>query len=154
MNRWLLLIPIAGLLIVAAWWAFRFGRQVHVERARELFRLQHRRLEEQFLKAARATGKPRNLHWAGCEFTGDPILARERHGRRLTAIVPMVVQFEAIAGSDMEGLPAVDQAKRACAIFTFARGEWTTTGRAVFNLSPDEVVRQFARDYEPVQSPH
>ncbi|HEX4609830.1 MAG TPA: hypothetical protein VH092_16655, partial [Urbifossiella sp.] len=51
-------------------WLWHLGRAVQVERARELFRLQHERFEEQLLKAAAATGLPRGLRWTGCRITG------------------------------------------------------------------------------------
>jgi hypothetical protein len=153
-DPWLL-IPIGALvLLVLAWWASGFGRQVHVERARELFRLQRKRLQELFLESARASDKPRGLRWSSCEFTGDPELARDRLNRSLVAFVPVAIEFSAIEGSDMEGLPAVAQPKHASALFAFVRGEWITSGKVVFNLGPREAIRQFGRQYEPIPAGH
>jgi len=56
------------------------------------------------------------------------------------ALVPVTIQFEAIAGSDMEGLPAVGNLRNASAVFFFDRSKWQTAGRAVFNLNPDEAL--------------
>jgi hypothetical protein len=154
LDPWLL-IPLAGLvLLVLAWWASGFGRQVHVERARELFRLQRKRLQELFLESARESEKPRGLLWIGCEFTGEPELARDRSNRGLVAFVPVAIEFAAIEGSDMEGLPAVAQPKQASALFTFVRGQWITSGKAVFNLAPSEAIHQFGRQYEPIPAGH
>ena len=33
-------------------------------------------------------------------------------------------------------------------IFIFAAGKWSTAGKAVFNLNPDEAVRHFHTQYE------
>src|SRR5205823_2329328 len=70
---------VGGLVVVAlaVRWLFLLGRAVQVERARELFRLQHERFEEMLLAAASATGKPRGLRWIGCEISGDADLVRD-----------------------------------------------------------------------------
>ena len=44
----------------------------------------------------------------------------------------------------MEGLPAVGVLRNASAVFFFQGGRWRTTGKAVFNLNPDEVLARFA----------
>jgi hypothetical protein len=153
LDPWLL-APAAVLLLAACWWLARFGRGVQLERARESLRLQGKRLEQQFLEAARRTGKPRGLRWAGCEFAGDFELARDRATRRIVAFVPVIVQFEAVEGGDLEGVPAVDQPKTACALFVFERGTWVTTGRAVFNLPPPDAIRQLHAHYDPIPAGH
>jgi len=154
LDPWLL-IPVGGLvLLLVAWWASGFGRQVHVERARELFRLQRKRLQELFLQSARKSEKPRGLRWIGCEFTGEPELARDRSSRGLVAFVPVAIEFAAVEGSDMEGLPAVAQPKHASALFSFVRGEWISTGKAVFNLAPQQAIRQFGKQYEAIPAGH
>ena len=50
----------------------------------------------------------------------------------------------------MEGLPAVGNLRNASAVFYFQRGHWHTTGKAVFNLNPAEVIQRFKNQYEPV----
>ena len=52
-----------ALVALVARWLWLLGRAVHVERCRELFRLQHERFEEQLLRAAESTGLPRGLRW-------------------------------------------------------------------------------------------
>src|SRR6266852_4635272 len=75
-------------------------------------------------------------------------LARERKTGQLVALVPVTIQFEAIEGSDMEGLPAVANLRNASAVFFFHRGQWLTVGKAVFNLNPVEVIQHFKNRYE------
>ena len=60
----------------------------------------------------------------------------------------VTIAFEAIAGSDMENLPAVGNLRNASAVFVFAAGKWMTQGKAVFNLNPDEAVKHFQAQYE------
>jgi hypothetical protein len=139
------------LLIVASWrWFHRTGQEILVSRARESFKLQSERLHELFFNAASASGKPRGLRWKNCEFGNDLKVARDRHTGELLGLVPVTIQFEAIPGSDMEGLPAVGNLRSATAVFVFQRGEWTTNGRAVMNLDPAEALRHFQKSHEAV----
>jgi hypothetical protein len=126
------------------------GREIHIERVRELFRLQREKLEAQFLREAQASGKPRGLRWLDCQFDSDVQFARDRSTRQIVALVGVTIQFEAIEGSDMEGLPAVGNLRNASAVFFFQRGHWLTAGKAVFNMNPGEAVERFKAQYEPI----
>jgi hypothetical protein len=153
--EWLWLIPVVlllGVVAVLVWHPLRlFGREVQAERARELFRLQRERLEAQFLTAAAATGKPRGLRWKDCAFEDSLQLARDRKSSQIVALVSVTIQFEAIEGSDMEGLPAVGNLRNASAVFFFQRGQWLTVGKAVFNMNPDEALEHFKNQYEALR---
>ena len=155
MWLWLVLgVLAAGVIVLLIIWRplHSWGKEIQVERARELFLLQRERLEARFLHAAAATGKPRGLRWKDCSFERDVELARERKTGQLVALVPVTIQFEAIEGSDMEGLPAVGNLRNASAVFFFQRGQWLTVGRAVFNLNPAEVIEHFRNQYERVSA--
>ena len=67
--------------------------------------------------------------------------ARELTTGQLAALVGVTIQFEAIEGGDMEGLPAVGNLRNASGLFFFHEGRWQTIGKAMFNLNPDEVLR-------------
>lgn len=127
-----------------------FSGQVQVERARELFRLQRERLEAQFMKAAELTGKPRGLLWKECQWENDVIFVRDRQNGQIAALVGVTIQFEAVPGGDMEGLPAVGNLRNASAVFFFAKGNWATVGRAVFNMNPAEALSHFKNQYESI----
>ncbi|MCS7047459.1 MAG: hypothetical protein NZO58_13965 [Gemmataceae bacterium] len=127
-----------------------FSREVTAERARELFKLQRERLEAQFLTAAAATGKPRGLRWQECQWDDGVTFVRDRQTGHIAALVGVTIRFEAIPGSDMEGLPAVGNLRNASAVFFFHRGHWHTVGKAVFNMNPDEAVRYFQNQYEAI----
>ena len=153
---WLWIVAVAILVVGLVLLLIRkrlrsFGRVVQVEKARELFSLQRSRLEDLFLKSASASGKPRGLRWTGCTFEVDLALARERATGELLALVPVTIQFEAIEGGDMEGVEAVGNLRNASAVFFYQRGHWHTTGRAVFNLNPLEVIEHFKTRYEKVE---
>src|SRR5262245_27049683 len=151
---WWIAAILAGLggAAVAVFWRplRRLGREIQVERAKELFRLQRERLEMLFLPAAAATGKPRGLRWLECQFEDEVIFARDRRSRELVALVAVTIRFEAVEGSDMEGLPAVGNLRNASAVFFFHRGQWHTAGKAVYNMNPAEAIHHFRNQYERV----
>ncbi len=119
--------------------------------ARRIFLAQRAELEASFYAAASASGKPRGLRWKACEWEPGVEFAREIATGQLAALVGVTIQFEAIEGGDMEGLPAVGNLRNASAVFFFHDGRWQTTGKAVFNLNPDEVLVHFRKQYEPVK---
>jgi hypothetical protein len=127
-----------------------FSKEVQVEWARELFKLQRERLEARFLQAAAATGKPRGLRWKDCDWERDVEFVRERRTGQIAALIGVTIQFEAVEGSDMEGLPAVGNLRNASAVFFFHRGTWDTVGKAVFNMNPNEAVAHFKNQYERI----
>ena len=131
------------LVALAGRWLYLLGHAVHVERCRELFRLQHERFEEQLLKAAGATGLPRGLKWVACRITGDAVLVRDTATGGIVALVPVQIDFTPIEGSDMEDVPAAKEPRPATAVFTFHGGTWHTAGRVVFNHTPDQTVTAF-----------
>ena len=130
----------------------RFRSAPQYERARRLFQHQRERLELQFFQAASASGKPRGLRWKAIDWESGVEFARERDSGRLTALVGVTIQFEAIEGSDMEGLPAVGNLRNASAVFFFHQGRWHTIGKTVFNLNPDEALAHFHNQYERLPS--
>src|SRR5262245_63926384 len=121
------------------------------EQARARFAAARPSLEQVFFLAASASGKPRGLRWLSCEWGDAVLLVREKGTGQLAALVSLTVRFEAVAGSDMEGLPAVGNLRTGSAVFFYHRGAWHTTGKALFNLSPDEAAQHFAAHYEPLE---
>jgi hypothetical protein len=148
---------LAGLLVAAAVLAVlvarklrAFGRDVQVERAREMFTLQRERLEAEFQRAASASGKPRGLRWRRCQWERVVEFVRERRTGQIAALVGVTIRFEAVEGGDMEDVPAVNDLKNASAVFFFYRGQWHTVGKALFNKNPDEAVEHFKSQYERI----
>jgi hypothetical protein len=151
-------IAVAGVvgvifLVHACWRTLRrLGRELVTARAREAFRLQRERLEAKFFDAAAATGKPRGLRWKECKFETSMEMVRERGTGTLNALVPVTIAFEAIEGGPMEGVEAVGNLRTATAVFAYVRGHWTTAGRAVFNMNPEQTIAHFGGQYERVQT--
>jgi hypothetical protein len=118
--------------------------------ALEKFAKQRAELQSAFFRAAESSGKPRGLRWKSIDWQDGVELVREKDARRLAALVGVTIAFEAIPGSDMEGLPAVGNLRHGSAVFFYHRGTWHTTGKAIFNLMPEEVIERFAAQYERV----
>jgi hypothetical protein len=145
------LAAVALIAVVIGWRPLRrLGRELVAARAREAFRLQRERLEAMFFEAAGATGKPRGLRWKACTFEPTMELVRERGTGLLLALVPVTIAFEAIEGGPMEGVEAVGNLRSATAVFTFVRGHWETTGKAVFNMDPAQTIAHFGGKYERI----
>ncbi len=142
-----------GIAIVALLLLFLALRRggVSLLEARSVFQTRRLELEEAFFAAAASSGKPRGLRWKACEWEPGAEFAREITTGRLVALVGVTIQFEAVEGGDMEGLPAVGNLRNASAVFFFHEGRWQTTGKAVFNLNPDEVLVHFKKQYEAVK---
>jgi hypothetical protein len=136
----------------ATFWKLLHRRQPSVEQARQQFQRQREHLELLFFQAAAASGKPRGLRWRACDWESGVEFARERATGQLAALVGVTIQFEAIEGSDMEGLPAVGNLRNASAVFFYHGDRWHTTGKAVFNLNPDEALSHFHNQYERLSS--
>src|SRR6266550_2168410 len=149
-TGWTIVAALAFVLVLLLWWRplRAFGRGSQVQSARQLFLQQREYLEARFFTAAAASGKPRGLRWVNCDWESAVEFARERDTGKLAALVGVTVRFEAVEGSDMEGLPAVGNLRNASAVFFFHRGRWHTTGKTVFNLNPDEALAHFQNQYE------
>jgi hypothetical protein len=143
------ILAVGVVAAVLAWRPLRrFSRQVHLERAREAFRLQRERLEASFVQAAQATGKPRGLAWKDCQFEPEVTFVRDKLSGEIAALMGVTIQFEATPGGDMEGNPNVANLRNASAVFFFHRGHWNTVGKAVFNMNPGEALDHFKNQYE------
>jgi len=125
-------------------------RAQELARARNDFHRFRERLECNFFSLAAGSGKPRGLTWANCDFEDDVTYARDRESGELAALVAVAISFEAIAGGDMEHVEAVGNLRAATAVFAFRRGQWTTEGRALFNLNPSEALRYYQGNLELV----
>jgi len=142
------LVVFLGLMLLVGYLG---TRQPSVEETRRQFQQQREHLEAKFFQLAASSGKPRGLRWVECEWDDRFALARDRRTGQLAVLVGITVRFEAIEGSDMEGLPAVGNLRNASAVFFHERRRWIATGRAVFNLNPDEVLEHFNQQFERVE---
>lgn len=109
------------------------------------------KLQPEFLAAASATGKPRGLRWTRCDMHDGQLFATDRVNGDLYALVGVTIGFEAIEGGDMEDVEAVSNLRAATAIFVHRGVEWTTDGRVVFNLEPQQALERFHETLQPLK---
>ncbi|MCA9013445.1 MAG: hypothetical protein KDB01_27030 [Planctomycetaceae bacterium] len=112
------------------------------------FDAQRASLEVQFFERASASGLPRGLRWLSCEWLDARILLRDRTTDQPNLLVSVNLRFEAIPGGDMEGIAAVSNIRDACAVFQWQNKMWTTSGRTLFNMNPEEARDRLAASYE------
>ena len=130
------------------WRREKFRRSVALAEAE--FARERLKLQEDFRAAANVSGKPRGLRWKSVEFQDRILLARDRANGELVGLAGATIAFEAVAGGDMEDVEAVGNLRAGTAILTWKGHEWTTAGRAVFNLEPRQVLEQYRESLNPV----
>lgn len=146
-----ILVVFAILGLVAAWPRWQRHRQARRLRlAREQFTLRREWLEARFLTLASQSGKPRGLEWRNCEFDSPVRFARDRDTGHLRALVGITISFRAIEGGGMEDVEAVGNLRAATAVFLYENQRWITTGRALFNLNPEQAIARYHHELETV----
>jgi hypothetical protein len=130
------------------WLSWLFGTRLTPEDARKAFDEQRPGLAQAFLAAAAATGKPRGLRWKSLDWEPALELCRDRASGEMVALAGVTLAFEAIEGGEMEGVAAVSNLRNATALFVHRGGRWLPTGKALFNVNPDEALARFAGQLE------
>jgi hypothetical protein len=125
-------------------------RKQEMQRGIREFKLRREMLEARFFDLAKTQGKPRDLRWVECDWLDAVSFARDKQSGLLTAFVAVNIRFEAIEGGDMEGVAAVGTVRDAAAVFHYRDGIWGTGGRALFNMNPEDAIRNLAGQYEPI----
>ncbi len=134
MARYLL----AGLMLPAcltvAWLILRrpfreICEEIHFEKARERFRHNREHLEARFVTRASGSDPAEAVRWEDAQWQDGVVWARDRQTRVLLALVG--VHFEPDPFSD-------EPQRHATAIFEFRRQGWTTEGRGLDEVRPDE----------------
>jgi len=137
-------------LVAGVFWRRWSAAQQRAKRALAMLEFAERRgeLQEEFLSAAGATGKPRGLRWKQCDLHEGELFATDRVTSELYALVGTTISFEAIPGEGMEDVEAVGNLRAATAVFIHREDQWTTDGRVVFNLEPPQALEHYAESLE------
>jgi hypothetical protein len=141
----------AGLGMAA--WCYALWHRRRLDRARlclakELFHRRREWLEADFLSLASAGGKPRSLVWSGCDFANEVAFARDRSSGQLRALVAVTVSFTPSESGGLDDFRSETTHRAATSVFRFDGQRWTTDGRAVFNLNPEETIRRYRHELE------
>ncbi len=141
-------VVVIGGLVLFGWMRLQSLRRRR-ERAMAEFRILAEPLCVKFRQAAEATGKPRGLRWKQCDYDGDEMFAVDRKNGSLYALAKVLISFEAIPGGPMEDAEAAGDVRAATAVFVLRDGEWTTEGRVLFNVSPEQAIERFEGTLAP-----
>ena len=90
----------------------------------------------EWFRVASTSGKPKWLTWVGYEEIADPLFVRG------LALAYLLVRYEPVADAPLEHVPQAREPRPVVAVFTFRHGRWATDGRAVFNLTPQQVAER------------
>ncbi|MAT71304.1 MAG: hypothetical protein CMJ58_17470 [Planctomycetaceae bacterium] len=136
-------------------WRRARAAQLRARRQLALLDLQEagEELAETFRQAADATGLPRGLRWKSVTLGQPRLAAVERATGATVGLVAVEIRFEAIPGGGMEEVEAVSNVRAATAVFMHRNGAWTTDGRAVFNLNPQQTLERYADTLAPADEP-
>lgn len=104
------------------------------------FRARQAELLDLWFRTAAGTGKPRGLTWVGFEPLGQPLFGPG------WAVMGVMVQFEPTSDGGLADVPQASEPRPVVAVFGYTRRRWSTGGRAVFNLSAEQVAKQLAAD--------
>ncbi|MHB0956335.1 MAG: hypothetical protein ACYC6N_07755 [Pirellulaceae bacterium] len=116
--------------------------------AKNLFHRRREWLEADFLSLASASGKPRSLLWSDCDFANEVAFARDRSSGQLRALVGVTISFTPLESDESDDASSETTYREATSVFRFDGKHWTTDGRAVFNLNPEETIRRYHQELE------
>lgn len=155
MELWHYLVGTIVLLLIAAVVIWPLWRKQLLERrmsrARATFQQRREWLEASFLTLVSASGMPRGLRWADCDFDDSVSFARDKATGNPRALVAVTIKFEAIEGGGMEEVEAVANHKVATVVFRYEHERWEATDRPFFNLSPAQTIERFHQEMEVVE---
>ncbi len=126
---------------------WRYAESVEANHAHRLFHAKQDLLEQQFLAEAAQSGVPKDLVWKELEWDNSLEFVRHLQTGEIAALKGVTIHFDAVEGSEMDGWHAVGMPRNATAVFFFQKGEWHTSGKAIFNKNPDEAAEHFSGHY-------
>ncbi len=150
---WFPAVAVILLALGISLWAIRHGtrRMTPLARAKRRFHVQREWLEAKFIQLASAHATPDAPQWTDCIFDDDVAYVRSRTTGELSAFVAVTIASEGTAGAAAGMSDAIGNLQAGTAVFRFDHDHWETDGRAILNLSPNEVVRRFRNDLEFVE---
>ena len=94
-----------------------------------------------FKAVASQTGLPHGLLWKTVEQAAPPTFVLDRD-ETLLALVLAEIEFDAAEDGEMDDAPGLKMIRSATIIFRCnPNNDWTPDPKAIFNLSPVDVIR-------------
>jgi hypothetical protein len=137
--------------LAAAWLVLKrpfrqFTEELHVDHAREGFRMQREWLEARFLGALARVDPLERLRWEDAHWHDEVLWARDRQTRVFLALIGVHFDEPAALGYDEFGEA---RPRQSTALFEFRKGRWHAEGKRLDEVRPDEAVLRGQR-FEPV----
>jgi hypothetical protein len=125
--------------LIVAWLVIRrplrhYAEELHVDHARELFRMQREWLEAGFLGALSRIDPIERVRWEDAHWHDEVLWARDRQTRVFLALIG--VHFDEPLFDDL----SEPHPRHATALFEFRRGRWVAEGKRLDEVRPDEAV--------------
>ncbi len=141
-----ILLGILPVCLIMVWFLLKrpirvFVEELHVDSAREDFRLERERLEARFVTAIGRIDAAEGLRWEEANWHDEVFWARDRQTRRLTALIGV--------HGDLNPFDEIPTRRLATAVFEFRKGEWRAEGKRLDEIRPHELVGRNQR-FEPV----
>ncbi len=111
------------------------------------FRAKQPALVAEWFRVAAACGKPKGLVWVSFEPLGEPLFGPG------WAVLPILLQFEPTPDGELADVPQAREPRQVVAMFAYTRRRWTTGGRAVFNLTAEQVAKRMNEPRPPGSGP-
>ena len=107
---------------------------------RDEFLRRQSELTRSWFDGAARSGSPRGLTWTSWIADGEVLHAKDTASCLPLALVPVVVQFEPVEGGGLDDVPQAREPRAVVAVFRWDRRTWVPDGRAIFNLTPLQVI--------------
>lgn len=120
-----------------------FAEELHVDHARDLFRMQREWLEARFLSALARVDPAERMRWEDAQWHNEVLWARDRQTRVFLALIG--VHFDASPFDET----ADPSPRHATALFEYRKGRWCSDGKRLDEIEPGEAVLRNHR-FEPV----
>jgi hypothetical protein len=123
----------------------RIVEEMHMDRARAVFRQQREWLEARFVSATNRADPVEGHRWESAQWHDEVVWARDRQSRNLLALV--CVHFEP------EPFDLSATLRHATVVFEFRKGRWRADGKRIDEVRPDEAIGRNQR-FEAVVVSH
>ncbi len=86
------------------------------------------------------TWRPRGLKLLGFGEVGETVWAKDSVEGHWLELIPALIRIEPVAGGELDDVPQAREPRAVVAVFRLVRRNWVPDARAIFNLTPAQVI--------------
>ena len=109
---------------------------------RTLFELDRPTLMEKWFALFCETWRPRGLNLLGFGDAGETVWAKDSVEGHWLALIPAMIRIELVSGGELDDVPQAREPRAVVAVFRWDRRTWVPDGRAIFNLTPHQMIER------------